>query len=352
MTSKERIALALDHKEADRLSIHDSPWSTTIERWHKEGLPAGVSPEEFFHFELAGIGADLTFRLPAETVEETDEYIIARDANGALSKNWKHATSTPERVDFTIITRELWEENKPRLAWSADRLDLEAARQAEARCRETGQWFYFSGAFGYDCIQGIFGSERLLMNMATEPEWMQEVFDTMADGLCIALEEAVGAGLHFDGCFVYDDMGYRNASLFSPAMFRKYEFPNHKKVYDCAKALGLKCILHSCGCVKALIPGLIEAGLACLNPLEVKAGMDLIELKQQYGEALSFMGGIDARKMSHPDPAVIEEEIRTKLSVAKVGGGYLYHSDHSIPDNVSFAQFQHVMDLVHKYGQY
>ncbi len=352
MTSKERIALALDHQEADRIALHDSPWGTTIERWHKEGLPEGVDPAAFFHYEMVGVGADLSFRFLQETVEETEDYVIVRDANGALYKNWKHMTSTPERIDFTITTRELWEEHKPRLEWSADRLDLQSIRETEARCRETGQWFYLSSIFGYDGIQALVGSERLLTAMATDPDWVQDMFDTRAEHCCIALEETLAAGVQLDGVFAYDDMGYRNASLFSPAMFRRFEFPNHKRLYDCAKAHGLKCILHSCGCVKELIPGLIEAGLACLQPLEVKAGMDLIELKRQYGEVLAFMGGIDVRKMALPDPSPIEEEIRTKIGAAKVGGGYIYHSDHSVPDNVSFAQYQHVMELVHKYGQY
>jgi uroporphyrinogen decarboxylase len=352
MTSKERIALTLDHKQADRIAIHDAPWVTTAERWYKEGLPEGMDPADFFHYEMVGVGADLTFRFPTETVEETEEYVIVRDANGALYKNWKHMTSTPERIDFLIKTRELWEEHKPRLEWSADRLDLQAIRETEARCRETGQWFFCSCAFGYDLIQGVVGSERLLMSMATDPDWVQDLFDTWSINCANALEEIVGAGVQLDGVFAYDDMGYRNASLFSPAMFRRFEFPNHKRLYDCAKAHGLKCILHSCGCVKELIPGLIEAGLSCLQPLEVKAGMDLIELKKLYGEVLSFMGGIDVRKMALPDPAPIEEEIRTKIGAAKVGGGYIYHSDHSIPDNVSFDRYQYVMELVHKHGKY
>jgi uroporphyrinogen decarboxylase len=80
--------------------------------------------------------------------------------------------------------------------------------------------------------------------------------------------------------------------------------------------------------------------------------MDLVELKKQYGEVLAFMGGIDARKMGHPDPAVIEQEIATKVTVAKQGGGYIFHSDHSIPDNVSFSQYQRVIGLAHTYGTY
>ncbi len=111
-------------------------------------------------------------------------------------------------------------------------------------------------------------------------------------------------------------------------------------------------ILHNCGCVRDLIPRFIEDGLTCLQPLEVKAGMDLIELKRDFGDKLAFMGGIDVRAMADPDPAVIEEEIKTKILSAKKGGGYIYHSDHSVPNNVSFEQYLRALQLVKEYGAY
>ena len=80
--------------------------------------------------------------------------------------------------------------------------------------------------------------------------------------------------------------------------------------------------------------------------------MDLIELKKTYGDVLAFMGGIDVRKMAADDPREIEEEIRTKITFAKKGGGYIYHSDHSVPDNVSFERYKYVIELVRRYGRY
>jgi hypothetical protein len=80
--------------------------------------------------------------------------------------------------------------------------------------------------------------------------------------------------------------------------------------------------------------------------------MDLIELKGKYGDKLSFMGGIDTRLMSDPDKTKIENEIKTKFEVAKKNGGYIYHSDHSIPNIVSFSDYCYVMELVKKYGVY
>jgi uroporphyrinogen decarboxylase len=58
------------------------------------------------------------------------------------------------------------------------------------------------------------------------------------------------------------------------------------------------------------------------------------------------------RAMADPDPKVIEEEIRSKLPIARRGGGYIYHSDHSVPNNVSFEQYQRVLELLHMYGHY
>jgi uroporphyrinogen decarboxylase len=58
------------------------------------------------------------------------------------------------------------------------------------------------------------------------------------------------------------------------------------------------------------------------------------------------------RAMADPDPSVIEREIARKIPVAKRGGGYIYHSDHSVPDNVSWKQYQCVIELVREYGAY
>jgi len=352
MTNRERVDAALSFQETDRIPLHDNPWGPTVERWHQEGLPAEVSPADYFDYAMIRADVDWTFQLPTEVIEETERHTITRDSDGATLKNWKDAYTTPGMLDFLIKTRSDWEQYKPRLAWNRQRVDWEYVRKLEQEARAKGRWFNFRGVFGYDRIQMVVGSEQLLLSMIEDPEWVDDMFATYTRLVIAAAEEMMAAGIEFDGAFVYDDMGYRGASLFSPAMFRRFEFPNHKLIYDFFHARGLKVILHSCGYVKELIPGLLEAGLDCLQPLEVKAGMDLPELKHEYGDQLAFMGGIDARCMADPNPAIIEEEIATKIPVAKVGGGYIYHSDHSVPDNVSFSQYQHIINLVHKYGSY
>ena len=167
------------------------------------------------------------------------------------------------------------------------------------------------------------------------------MYETMTDG-----------GFVFDGAFILCDLGYRNGLLFSPHHYDEQLRPTFRRLVDYFHGEGLPVILHSCGCVRELIPRFIEDGLDCLQPLEQKAGMDLPELKQAFGAELAFMGGIDVRAMAAPDPAVIEEEVRAKIPVAMAGGGYIYHSDHSVPHNVGLSRYQHVLELVGEYGQY
>jgi len=352
MTSRERILLTLNHKEADRIPIHDSPWGHTVDRWHKEGLPEGQSPNDYFGYEITGQGADCSLQLEHQVVEETDTYTIYKDANGATSRSFKDHESTPERIDFTITDKKTWEEYKPRMAWNDKRVDWEKGLADNRAAYEKGLFVTYDAAFGYDRTQGLVGSQRLLEAMLYDPVWVKDMFDTAVELAITAAEEMMAKGFSFDGAFVFDDMGYRNATLFSPAAYRACEFPSQKRLCDFFRSRGMPVILHSCGRVREFVPMLIEAGFTCLQPLEVKAGMDLIELKKNFGDCMAFMGGIDVRCMSNPDPKVIEEEVKTKIPFAKKGGGYIYHSDHSVPSNVSFEQYCRVIELVREHGKY
>jgi uroporphyrinogen decarboxylase len=110
-------------------------------------------------------------------------------------------------------------------------------------------------------------------------------------------------------------------------------------------------MLHSDGHVTPLIPHFLAAGFAALHPLEVKAGLDVADLKARYGEQLVLFGNIDARALSGTR-AEIEAEIAAKIPAAMERGGYIYHSDHSVPSSVSFENYAFAIELVKKYGAY
>jgi uroporphyrinogen decarboxylase len=102
-----------------------------------------------------------------------------------------------------------------------------------------------------------------------------------------------------------------------------------------------------------LVPMIIEAGVDCLQALEVKAGMDLGTLVREYGRDLCFMGGVDVRTFFAEDESALEREVRGKLEIGMSSpGGFVFHSDHSIPTQVSFQRYSRVVELVREHGVY
>ena len=91
-------------------------------------------------------------------------------------------------------------------------------------------------------------------------------------------------------------------------------------------------------------------GLDGLNPLEVKAGVDPLEVKRQFGDQLLLHGGFNALLWEDVDR--MEAEVRAKLPELKAEGGYIFATDHSTPSNVSFDAFRHIVAVVKEVGSY
>jgi uroporphyrinogen decarboxylase len=124
----------------------------------------------------------------------------------------------------------------------------------------------------------------------------------------------------------------------------------HKRAVDWAHARGIVAELHSCGDVRPFIPELIDIGMDGLNPLEVKAGTDPVHIKRDYGDDLLLHGGINA--VLWDDAEAIETEMRQMIPALKKDGGYIFSSDHSVPDSVSLDNFRHIVNLAKELGTY
>ena len=145
-------------------------------------------------------------------------------------------------------------------------------------------------------------------------------------------------------------MGYKGTTFFSPDMYRRLLKPFHKRAIDWAHEKGIYARLHSCGNIMTLVPYLVEIGLDALNPLEIKAGMDPLALKERYGDKLTLHGGINA--VLWDDADAIIAEIDRLVPKLKEGGGYIFSSDHSIPNTVSLSTMEKIVARVKEKGSY
>lgn len=358
MTSIERMIATLDHKPVDQTPIAVSPWGATVARWKSEGhIQEGEDIQEHFGQDLRTGGwlntvADLDF-VP-QTLEETEETILQIDGNGAMLRRHKLHDSTPEHVDFTVKDRAGWEEKiKPRLT-EVDRRRIPFEGYGEARkfAAEKERFFCWSGVAPFEQMHPVCGHEYMLMGMALDPEWVKDMVMTFATLSVNSLEILFAEQGKPDGFFFYEDMGFKNKPFMSPAMYQEILEPGHKLLFDFAHANGCKVIVHSCGYVEPLCPGLIRAGMDCLQAMEVKAGMDLPTLFARFGDKLSFYGGVDVRCLISNDFAQIDEEMDKKiLPVVQGGGGYVLHTDHSEPPEVNYETMKYFVERGRKLGR-
>jgi uroporphyrinogen decarboxylase len=208
-----------------------------------------------------------------------------------------------------------------------------------------------AGWFGFDVTHSHFvGTERVLMALIEDPEWCREMFEHELEVNLRLLDMVWEAGYEFDCLRWPDDMGYKQNQFFSLETYRRLLKPVHRRAIEWAHRKGIRAELHSCGDIRPFVPELVEIGLDGLNPLEVKAGMDPLELKRRFGDRLLLHGGINA--VLWDEEEAIEEEMRRLLPALKEGGGYVFSSDHSVPSSVGLENFRRIVELAKELGAY
>jgi uroporphyrinogen decarboxylase len=358
MTSREIVTSLLNKEIPERMGLFEHYWGETIPGWQTQGYPEGVAPENHFGYDLRFCSGWLNsepFPGQSELLEETDEWHVYKDGRGASLKYWKHKSGTPEHMDFECTTPEVWKRfREPLIGVDRTRIgDLEAAKKSLADTRANGHYAVFSNLFVFELMRATLGDQNFLPALLEEPEWIKDFcqvyLDFFRNHLSIVFDEA-GAP---DGFFVYEDFGYKNGLFCSPATMAELVFPYEKALVSFLKDYGIQVLLHSCGDIRKAIPGIIDAGFDCLQPMEAKAGCNVVEIAREYGTQLSYMGNIDVVALTTNDKKVIEAEIVPKVRAMKeMRIPYFFHSDHSVPPNVTLESYQYALELFRNEWRY
>lgn len=353
MDGRERIRRLIDRQPADRVAIFDAFWEATERDFHDQGMPAGVTAEDYFDLDLGMFWFDQSFLLPRQVLEEDEESRIVTDEWGARLKEFQHRQTTPGLLDFAVRDRAAWEEvYRPRLAYDSERIDWPAVEARYRHLRARGRYVVLSVLDPFEATWHKVGPEEQLVMLITDPDWLRDIYEADTALLEAAWADLWDRGLRPDGLWIFGDIAYGSGLLFSPRHYREVLMPFHRRLCQLAHRHGCQVIYHSDGDVTQAIPLLVECGVDCLHPLEVKAGIDVVALKAEWGDRLAFMGNIDARLFQANDRAGLEEEIRTKVPAAMADGGYVYHSDHSIPPGTTLETYRYALKLVERHGRY
>ena len=152
----------------------------------------------------------------------------------------------------------------------------------------------------------------------------------------------------FDFLVTTDDMAFKTAPFFSPAVMREVVMPRYRRL---AEKITMPWVIHSDGNIGPFLDDLLTLGIAGLNPVE-EGAMDIRAVKRRYGGRLCLIGNVDLNILSLGTPADVDEEVRRLILDVGPGGGYIVASGNSLASYVRPENALAMGEATLKHGRY
>jgi uroporphyrinogen decarboxylase len=191
-----------------------------------------------------------------------------------------------------------------------------------------------------------------------QPKLSEYLMDKVVELKIAYWERALAeAGEYVDVITEADDMSGQDRLLISPDTYRQMIKPRHTYLFEQIKKMApnVKIFFHSCGAIRPLIGDLIETGIDILNPVQKSAvGMELPELKKEFGDDLVFWGGgVDTQNVfSSGTLQRVRDDVRESIEALAPGGGFVFGTVHNTQPNVPPENFMAMWDTLQEYGRY
>lgn len=353
MNARERFIRALKFQPVDRIPLVE--WGireATLREWYKQGLPPGLSAETYADLDPYPIALPLNLGhyppFEEKILEETDEYKIWIDKEGALRKDFKEIKTpgfvTRTWLKFPVEKRE-------------DFLEMKKRYNSKSPERYPSNWDSLSKfykeilapvcvvvPFLFWTIRQWMGFHNMCLTFYDDPRWMEEMMEFVRDFLIDCLERALST-TKVDIAILSEDMAFKGRPMISPEMFKRFMMPHYKKFVEFLREKGVELVIvDSDGYPGPLIKCWLDAGVDGFSPVEIAAGNDPLELRKAYGKDLRMLGGIDKRALAKGRKEIYEEVTKVTTLIEK--GGYIPHVDHAIPPDVPLENFLYYRRLL------
>lgn len=363
MDSRERVMLALEHKEPDRVPI--DYWATPEINTNLLKYFGFTTLEQLLqHFNVdfryidgpQYIGPALAIRADGS---REDHFGVPRRSvsfgTGAKGGTYSEVTEYPLEKAMTIAEIE----NYPK--WpKPEHFDYECVREQAKRARATGKVVVFMGDRLNRCAQlkpamYVRGVEQILVDIMLNKDIAKAIFSRIANFYTEyarrTLEAAWG---NIDIFFTGDDFGTQDNTFMPVDLWRQLLKDGFWQFVRVGHEFGCKVAHHSCGCVYSLIDELIACGLDILNPLQPDtAGMGYKKIKRQFGDRISFHGAISIQKtMPYGTPEDVRNEVKDRTEKLAAQGGFIFCTAHNIQADTPVENVTALFEAYNKFGRY
>lgn len=375
MTSKERVHLAFEHREADRVpldigAINNTAMHSILEKKIKEML----------HLEDHGYNVKSRFQLITIPDPSIVDYFGVDTCSIYLNEShpWKDngdgtfydmwgikQTLNPDGFYYNMASHPLEdaEEIEDLDDYKFPELTDYMVEGLAERLEQNKDKFCVLEGFR----EPMFGlpswlrrNENFYVDLLAEPEFCDELHKRILDFYIRWVDfvmERLGDSAKYLDCVKFaDDMGTQNSLLMSVETYRERVKPFQAALYGHVKEkYGKKILLHSCGAIRPLINDLIEIGVDGLNPVQISAaGMEPEGLKRDFGDRITFWGGgIDTQHVL-PTGSIeeIKEAVAHNVAAFKPNGGYVFCQVHNLQANLDPERVLAMYEAFHENCKY
>lgn len=339
----ERVEMALAHRQPDRVPFDF--WAVP-EVWQRLRAALGANDENDKEvLRLLGIDCRMVTARYVGTRARTLPDGTVVDAWGTHRRRVSNEFSTYEEYASHPLAEAETVADVSNWDWArTEEWDVSGVRE-QCEVLNSGLRHHLRYEVGgiFEWSWALRGFERFLLDLVERPEMAGAIMDRFTD---VYIENTLrvieAAGGLLDMVYTYDDVGMQNGLLISPRMWRRHILPRHQRLNAAIRGARypVRIMYHSCGAVYPLIgPFVDEMGIDVLNPLQPRArDMDMARIKAEFGERLSFHGGVDIQHtLPHGTPAEVRDEVQERCRVLGPGGGYICTSAHYLQGDTPLA---------------
>jgi hypothetical protein len=363
----QRLRAALSHQEGDRVPAGEFFWTLFLDRCRAKWGP-DFDPYRHFDLDYVVINPNMDPRIqPFEILHQSDDEVVVKTGFGATIRRMGTApmphfdafsVNRPEEMaDFAFESpgdpRRFFTDGDDQINGVGDAIARNIPSwDSRVNCYADDFAVFGSVCEPFEYLWRCIGTENALIWMAAEPDRLNAFVIRIGEFLLSLAKAQIEAGKgRLSGMYLWGDVAYVKGMLFGAPRWREIFKPHVKALADLCHAHDLLVIYHGCGNGRAIYPDMVEMGVDAYNPVEAKAGLDVVELKREYAGRLAFCGNLDVRVLEEGDPETIRRLVLYKLQAAK-GGGWIFQSDHSITSQVTPESYALALEALREFGNY
>jgi uroporphyrinogen decarboxylase len=232
----------------------------------------------------------------------------------------------------------------PKIFWETYTPHLEAIRKT----LPAGMKAYGGCGYGiFEASQDLVGYEHLCVMQCMDPDLFRDIFDKIGDLWAILWSEMIK---RYSDIFVFfrmgDDLGHKTGTMLEPDIVRQHILPQYKRVIDLVHRGGKKFLLHSCGCIFALMDDIIALGIDAKHSNEDQIA-PFEKWIEKYSDRIGLFGGFDLNLLVLEKPeAVFKAVVERGTLFQESAKGYGLGSGNSIPEYIPVDGYLAMVDAV------